>query len=591
MKMTRHAPLAFFASLLGILFFVQPAQAWFDKDWSFRKAIAVDGKAGGVDGDLKRFPMLVRLDSGQFSFKDAQAGGQDLRFVDQDDKTVLTYAIESYDAALGMAMVWVDLPELPTNGPRQIWMYYGNKKAQAVSSDAHVFEPSYRAVYHFAKAGPVVDATAYHNNASAITAITASAIGGGGVFDGTAGVTLPQSASLAGDPATGFTFEAWVHEKTAQANAIVYARRDGTNGLVVGLNQGVPFLEVNGKRADAAASIAADWAQLAVVGDGSKTVLYVNGQPSATVDAPVPALQSAAMLGADAPGGSGGPGFIGEIDEVRLSATARTPSYLAAEYGSQRAGATILAFGADEKASGIGFGYFGIIFRNITPDAWVVISVLVVMALLSWVVMWFKADYATRSARANQAFTKHFKELHNDLTGLEAALEKKGATGGIIEHAPLYRLYKVGMSEVHARGDLRGRALTEETVEAIRASLDAQQVEENQKLDSFMVLLTIAISGGPFIGLLGTVLGVMITFAAIAAAGDVNVNAIAPGVAAALLATVTGLFVAIPALFGYNYISTRNGDISAKMQVFADQFITRLAELQRNASMRLTAAE
>jgi biopolymer transport protein ExbB len=99
------------------------------------------------------------------------------------------------------------------------------------------------------------------------------------------------------------------------------------------------------------------------------------------------------------------------------------------------------------------------------------------------------------------------------------------------------------------------------------------------------VLLTIAISGGPFIGLLGTVIGVMITFAAIAAAGDVNVNAIAPGIAAALMATVAGLLVAIPALFGYNYLSSRNADIAAKMQVFADQFITRLAEVQRNASL------
>ena len=69
-----------------------------------------------------------------------------------------------------------------------------------------------------------------------------------------------------------------------------------------------------------------------------------------------------------------------------------------------------------------------------------------------------------------------------------------------------------------------------------------------------MVLLTIAISGGPFLGLLGTVVGVMITFAAIAAAGDVNINAIAPGISAALLATVAGLAVAIPALFGYNYL-------------------------------------
>jgi biopolymer transport protein ExbB len=79
-----------------------------------------------------------------------------------------------------------------------------------------------------------------------------------------------------------------------------------------------------------------------------------------------------------------------------------------------------------------------------------------------------------------------------------------------------------------------------------------------------MVLLTIAISGGPFLGLLGTVVGVMITFAAIAAAGDVNVNSIAPGIAAALLATVAGLAVAIPALFGYNYLASRIKTISRR---------------------------
>ena len=96
-------------------------------------------------------------------------------------------------------------------------------------------------------------------------------------------------------------------------------------------------------------------------------------------------------------------------------------------------------------------------------------------------------------------------------------------------------------------------ALLPQSIQAIRASLDGGMVRETQRLNKLMVLLTIAISGGPFLGLLGTVVGVMITFAAIAAAGDVNVNAIAPGIAAALLATVAGLAVAIPALFGYNY--------------------------------------
>jgi biopolymer transport protein ExbB len=93
-----------------------------------------------------------------------------------------------------------------------------------------------------------------------------------------------------------------------------------------------------------------------------------------------------------------------------------------------------------------------------------------------------------------------------------------------------------------------------------------------------MVLLTIAISGGPFLGLLGTVVGVMITFAAIAASGDVNVNSIAPGIAAALVATVAGLAVAIPALFGYNYLGSRIKEIAADMHVFVDEFVAKIAE-------------
>ena len=103
-------------------------------------------------------------------------------------------------------------------------------------------------------------------------------------------------------------------------------------------------------------------------------------------------------------------------------------------------------------------------------------------------------------------------------------------------------------------------------------------VREGQRLNKFVVLLTICISGGPFLGLLGTVIGVMITFAAIAAEGAVDVNNIAPGIAGALLATVAGLAVAIPALFGYNYILSKIKECQADMSVFIDEFVTRMAE-------------
>ena len=106
-----------------------------------------------------------------------------------------------------------------------------------------------------------------------------------------------------------------------------------------------------------------------------------------------------------------------------------------------------------------------------------------------------------------------------------------------------------------------------------------------------MVLLTIAISGGPFIGLLGTVIGVMTVFGGVAMAGDVNVNAIAPGIAAALLATIAGLAAAIPSLFGYNYLNGRITKLADDMRVFVDRLITRLAEMQHERSTFAEAAE
>ncbi|TAL07708.1 MAG: MotA/TolQ/ExbB proton channel family protein, partial [Nitrospirae bacterium] len=144
----------------------------------------------------------------------------------------------------------------------------------------------------------------------------------------------------------------------------------------------------------------------------------------------------------------------------------------------------------------------------------------------------------------------------------------------------LQRLYEAGLRELTKRdvGKAGSNPLSGASIDAVKAAIDADLVRESHELNSKMVLLTIAISGGPFLGLLGTVVGVMITFAAIAAAGDVNVNAIAPGIAAALLATVAGLGVAIPALFGYNYLAARIKNISSDMQIFVDEFVTRVAE-------------
>jgi biopolymer transport protein ExbB len=142
----------------------------------------------------------------------------------------------------------------------------------------------------------------------------------------------------------------------------------------------------------------------------------------------------------------------------------------------------------------------------------------------------------------------------------------------------IYRIYHVGVEEMNRRLGKNSNTISAAAMTAVKASMDAVLMRELQKLNSQMVLLTIAISGGPFLGLLGTVVGVMITFAAIAASGEVNVNAIAPGIAAALVATVAGLAVAIPALFAYNYIGSQIKVVTTDMHVFVDEFIAKLAE-------------
>jgi biopolymer transport protein ExbB len=79
-------------------------------------------------------------------------------------------------------------------------------------------------------------------------------------------------------------------------------------------------------------------------------------------------------------------------------------------------------------------------------------------------------------------------------------------------------------------------------------------------------------------------MGVMITFAVIAKSGNVEVNSIAPGIASALLATVAGLLVAIPALFLYSYINSRIKDAISTMNLFIDEFVTKMAEFYPPAS-------
>jgi biopolymer transport protein ExbB/TolQ len=104
---------------------------------------------------------------------------------------------------------------------------------------------------------------------------------------------------------------------------------------------------------------------------------------------------------------------------------------------------------------------------------------------------------------------------------------------------------------------------------AVRAAMERAVGETALDLESQMILLATAVSGSPFLGLLGTVWGVMDAFTGVAEAGSPSLTSMAPGVSGALITTVTALCVAIPAMFGYNFLVTSIRAVVVEMDNFA----------------------
>ena len=108
------------------------------------------------------------------------------------------------------------------------------------------------------------------------------------------------------------------------------------------------------------------------------------------------------------------------------------------------------------------------------------------------------------------------------------------------------------------------------------ARIENVVAQESLKLESGLIWLAIAVSGAPFLGLLGTVWGVMSTFAGIAQQGTATLAAMAPGVSAALITTVAGLLVAIPSMFGYNWLVHNLRVFTVGLDNFAQELVSKM---------------
>jgi biopolymer transport protein ExbB len=544
--------------LLGLGLSTSVFATW-NADWAAQQKITIE--TANIKEAVNQAPVLVRLHSGNFDFTGANVDGADLRFIAADDKTELKFSLEKYDAVNELAVAWVVLPQVSdANKDLAISLYTGNESAKAASDAQALNDPALLARFAFSDNALLKD-----SGPSQLTASGNATVQKAGLIAESATlnnspltITLPTAPVLA----NGSTWSVWLKPANLPQTAEIFK----SGNVTLKLEGSALTLQAGTASTQAGELKPGQWQHIALVFQGGQAIIYVNGQVAG---------QAAASDAQAAAGFTLGQNLNAEVDELQLAVTARSAAWLALVAQSQGADARIVkvtAADAEEEGEGGEANYMGILIDSLTVDAKVVIGILAVMFAISVWVMISKARLVVRTDKDNALFLKRFQQASaKDLLDLDKT--------GTYANSNLFGLYKAGLREIKKREHDGKVQLSGASIDAIKAAVDADQVRETQRLNSMMVLLTIAISGGPFLGLLGTVVGVMITFAAIAAAGDVNVNAIAPGIAAALLATVAGLGVAIPALFGYNYLASRVKNITIAMQIFVDEFITRTAEL------------
>ncbi len=583
--------------------------AWWNADWTERSKITFDTSDSGAGlADPAGTPtVLVRL-SGNFQagFSAAKPDGSDLRFVAADGKTLLPHQIERYDVDLFEALVWVKLPDAKPATKDFFHVYSGNASNElgAAGKPTDTYDENFSLVYHFNEisAAPV-DSTVNGNNAETL-AVTSQVgmIGNGLLLSGAAPINIPAKPSLQWQQGQTLTLSAWIKPTALQKDSVIFSRSEGNSSFRLLLDQGMPVIDLAGTRsANGAPVAAATWTHLAVVADGKTIQLFVNGTPYGNVSGALPALNGPLVIGG--PATAPAMGFLGEMDEFTLSKTARSTGWVKLtsvnQGGSDRSIALGEAESGEVKAESGGMmehlSLFGDIANNMMFDGWIAIGVCAIMIIVGWTVAVKKFLYLNSIEKGTKLFLKQWKSLSTDLTALDTEDKSSVASLGgtvdgsqqaLLQKSPLFHIYQIGADEIRHRLDKdnnRVQGLSGRSIQAIRASLDAGLVHETHRLSDGLVYLTMSIAGGPYVGLLGTVVGVMITFAIIAKSGEVNVNSIAPGIASALLATVVGLVVAIPALFIYSYLNGRIKNSLGLMQVFIDEFVAKMAEFYRPA--------
>jgi biopolymer transport protein TolQ len=218
------------------------------------------------------------------------------------------------------------------------------------------------------------------------------------------------------------------------------------------------------------------------------------------------------------------------------------------------------------------FSGIGAYLSHLTPIGYVVLGLLLVFSLVSWAIILYKGIALRRAYSTSQTFLQVFRR--------SSKFSEVNAICGQLKASPLVGVFQAGYLEVNqqVRGPAGGQAPagskpTVRSLDALSRTLARAATVETTRLERRVTFLATTASVTPFIGLFGTVIGIMTSFADIGRMGSANITVVAPGIAEALLNTAAGLGAAIPAAVFYNFYGSRLRVLSSMIDDFALEFL------------------
>jgi len=211
------------------------------------------------------------------------------------------------------------------------------------------------------------------------------------------------------------------------------------------------------------------------------------------------------------------------------------------------------------------------VFEHCDPVGQVITAGLAVFSVIAWAVMLGKRNELNTLRRLNLAFERHLRDQKKLLELPESLRERRD-----IPYASLLGDAVEAYWKAASIGKEKGMDTLRFRLEHAENALQRALARQTLRYESNMVFLASIVSGAPFLGLLGTVWGVMTAFSAVSVQQTASIQTLAPGVSAALLTTISGLLVAIPSLFGYNMLFANTKRLITELENYASSLMDRI---------------